>query len=187
MPNIITQMEMYRPESEQEAADQSLILECMRTFPGDVFTRESKAAHITSSGFLMNRALTRMLMIHHNIRGCWSWTGGHADGDRDLLAVALREAEEETGAARITPLTGAIASLDVLIVLPHVKNGRHVSAHLHLNTSYLLLCDEEEPLRMKPDENSGVAWMDIEALDGPLFTPEDRALYGKLISKARRV
>ena len=36
-------------------------------------------------------------MVYHNIYDSWSWLGGHADGETDLLAVALREVKEETG------------------------------------------------------------------------------------------
>ena len=60
---------------------------------------------MTASGFIVNEARNKTLMVHHNIYNSWSWTGGHADGDSDLLAVALREAREETGIVNVTPLS----------------------------------------------------------------------------------
>ena len=104
-----------------------------------------------------------MLLIYHNIYRSWAWTGGHADGERDLLAVVLREAREESGLETLRVLKDGIFSLETLTVDGHIKRGSYVSSHLHLNVTYLLEADPREPLRMKPDENSGVAW----------FTPEE--------------
>ena len=77
--------------------------------------------------------------------------------------VALRELEEETGVAgaRLVPCgPGGIFSLEVLTVDGHEKRGRYVGSHLHLNVTYLAVASPEEPLRVKPDENSGVRWVD---------------------------
>ena len=87
---------------------------------------------------------------------------GHADGGRDLLAVAMREVTEETGLQRLTPVTEGIFSLECLTVDGHEKRGEYVPSHIHMNVTYLLAA-EDDALREKPDENSGVAW----------FTPEE--------------
>ena len=84
----------YVPQTEQEAADKELILDYIRRFPDNILTRENKIAHLTSSGFVVNADCSKVLMAHHNIYKVWAWTGGHADGDGDLLAVALREATD---------------------------------------------------------------------------------------------
>ena len=49
---------------------------------------------MTSSGLIFNKNLDKILMVHHNIYNTWSWTGGHADGEDDLLKVAIKEAKE---------------------------------------------------------------------------------------------
>lgn len=175
----------FIPAGPQEAADQIAILWYMKHFGDTVLLRDNLIAHITSSGFLMNPALDKALMIHHNIRDTWAWTGGHADGDGDLLSVAIREAMEETGAVSITPLSPQIASIDILQVYGHQKNGHYVNAHLHLSVAYILLCGEQERLRIKPDENTGVRWFPVEAIAPPQFSPADVALYTKLIRWAR--
>lgn len=183
----VSRIAAYRPESAQEESDRRLMLDFIRRYPDTVLTRGNEIAHVTSSSLILNRRLDRVLMVYHNLRDTWSWTGGHADGDGDLLAVALREAREETGAAHIWPLCEDIVSTDILVVFGHERRGRYVSAHLHLNVTYLLLCDEGDSLCIKPDENSAVKWFDAGALDGPLFSAHDRALYGKLLKKARRI
>lgn len=185
--SFIQSIERYRPENEQEATDQRVMLAYIKQYPDTVLFRVNEIAHVTSSALILNRSLTRTLMVYHNIRDTWAWTGGHADGDADLYGVALREAKEETGVTHITPLTDRIVSTDILWVQGHIKRGRYVSAHLHLNVSYLLVCDENDPLTVKPDENSGVRWLEAEALHGPLFAKGDQYLYGKLADKARRI
>ena len=106
-------------------------------------------------------------MAYHNIYDSWSWLGGHADGEADLLAVALREVSEESGLAaqpvRPAEPAGEIFSLEVLTVDGHEKRGVYVPSHLHLNVTYLVEADEEERLRVKEDENSDVAWFTPEA------------------------
>ena len=163
---LLRQLAAYRPYNEQEAADRALILECL-TAHEDIFSRENRLAHMTASAWVVNRARTKVLMAYHNIYRSWSWLGGHADGDADLLAVALREVSEESGLAaqhvRAADTASGIFSLEVLTVDGHEKRGAYVPSHLHLNVTYLVEADEEKLLYIKEDENSGVAW----------FTPEE--------------
>ena len=155
-------IENYTPCNEQEIADKEMVLEYMDTF-SDTLTRENKVCHFTSSSWIVNKERTKVLMIYHNIYDSWAWTGGHADGDADMLHVALKEAEEETGLKNIKVLNdGNLASLEILTVDGHVKRGKYVSSHLHLNCSFILEADDEEVLQIKEDENSGVKWVDIE-------------------------
>ena len=83
--------------------------------------------------------------------------------------MALREAREESGVAHVRPVSEEIYSLEILPVTQHVKRGKFVSAHLHLNLTYLLEADAHDALRCKPDENSGVRWFrpdEVCAADG---------------------
>ena len=177
----------FQPENEQEESDKRLILQFAQWHPDSVLSRENETAHITSSGFILNDTLDRALMARHNIRGVWAWPGGHADGDTDLYAVALREAREETGAVSLRPISKDIASLDILTVRGHWKRGRYVSAHLHLSVAYIFVCDEGDALRVKPDENSAVAWMDTALITSEHFSDSDVYLYNKLIRRARAI
>ena len=136
-PDFFAELAAYVPADAREAEEKAVILDYALRFPDTVLTRENRVAHITSSAFVVNVAGNKTLMAHHIQRGVWAWPGGHADGDANLLAVALREAEEETGAAGLRPLSPHIASLDVLHVHAHVKHGRWVSTHLHLSAAYL--------------------------------------------------
>ena len=159
--NLKEQIENYIPYNEQEEKDKETILEYMNTFE-DVLTRDNEFAHFTASSWAVNKERTKVLMIYHNIYKSWAWTGGHADGESDLLNVAIRELKEETGIKNVKVLDENIFSLEIICVNGHLKRGKYVSSHVHLNTTYLLEVDESETLKIKEDENSGVKWVNIE-------------------------
>lgn len=155
----------YKPWNEQEARDRDVMRKLLEEQP-DIFCRENLTAHFTASSWLLNREHDKVLMIYHNLYHSWAWTGGHADGEEDLLSVAIREAQEETGVTGIVPVREDIYSLEILTVDGHEKRGVYVPSHLHLNVTYLLEADEQAVLRIKPDENSGVKWFSLkEALE----------------------
>lgn len=177
----------YRPFNEQEEKDKLLILDWIIKNE-NAFSRENSVAHMTASAWVVNKDRSKVLMVYHNIYNSWSWLGGHADGETDLLAVAIREVKEEAGITKVCPVSEEIFSMESLTVDGHVKNGSYVSSHLHLNITYLLEADSEENVSIKADENSGVAW----------FTPEEALqkstepwfvehVYTKLIKKVKNI
>lgn len=183
MEPLLTQLTRYRPYNQQEERDLALILRLLRTDP-TLFSRENDAYHMTASAWVVSPDRTRVLMAYHNIYHSWSWLGGHADGEEDLLSVALREVREESGIRSVRPLLSEPFSVESLSVDGHEKHGRYVSSHLHLNVTYLLQADPQEPLSSKPDENSAVAWFGlgeaVEASTEPWF---QERIYRKLNDK----
>ena len=155
------QIEGFEPYNEQERADKEIMLNLIDTYK-DVLTRENKVCHFTASNWIVNKERTKVLMAYHNIYQNWAWTGGHCDGDSDLLRVALKEAQEETGIENFKVLSNGIYSLQIVSVDSHIKRGKYVPTHLHLDACFLLEADENEEVRAKLDENSGVKWIDIE-------------------------
>lgn len=158
------QIENYKPYNEQEEKDKEIMLKYINTFD-DVLTRNNEFGHFTASSWAVNKQRTKVLMIYHNIYKSWAWTGGHADGEENLLNVAIRELKEETGVKNVRVLNNDIFSLEIICVDGHVKRGKYVSSHVHLNVTYLLEVDEEETLKIKEDENSGVKWVNIEDVE----------------------
>ena len=174
----------YIPFNEQEEKDKKLILEYFSE--KDVFTRKNKKAHFTASAWVVNPERTKVLMIYHNIYDSWAWMGGHADGEEDLLAVAKREAMEESGINDIRPVSEDILSLEILTVNGHEKRGEYVSAHLHLNATYLFEAKEEQELFIKPDENSGVMWIELDDIKNKSTEKWFvERIYSKLCAKMR--
>lgn len=182
MKTLRQKLEDYVPMNAQEAADRLLMLRALDTLEAPL-TRENGFAHFTASGWIVNPARTHALMAWHNIYRTWSWTGGHADGECDLLAVALREAREETGLMSVEPVSPEIYSIEILPVNAHIKRGQFVSPHLHLNVTYLLTADDRQPLRSKPDENSGVAWLPLDETADNRDEPFMAVIYRKLNSR----
>ena len=122
-------------------------------------------------------------MLYHNIYHSWAWPGGHADGEADLLQVALKEVREETGIAQVRPVYTDCISLEILPVGPHFKKGCFVVPHLHLNLTYLLEADDAQQLHSKPDENSAVRWFTPEEAVAASSEPDMREIYRKLNRK----
>ncbi len=182
--NYIDDIKRFNPMDEQEINDKKIILDFIKN-NDNILLRENEVAHITSSGFIVNKNRDKTLMIHHNIYNSWAWTGGHADGDSDLLSVAIKEAMEETNIKNVKPISDEIMSIDILSVNGHIKRGKYVSTHLHLSVAYLLECDEDEYIEAKLDENSGVKWIKFDEVKDLVTEEHMMYLYDKLISKAK--
>ena len=178
-----TAISNFKTSSAQEEADKKTILMFIEKNDKDVLLRENKIAHLTSSAMIFNEAMDKVLMVYHNIYRSWSWTGGHADGDKDLLYVAIKEAKEETGLTQIKVCSDEIVSLDILPVFGHIKKNKPVSAHLHLSAAYVLQAQEDEPVKSKPDENSGVLWIPIKKLTEYVSEPHVQVVYDKIFDK----
>lgn len=182
MQKLTQSIQSYIPCNEQEENDRNVMLRLLKT-QDNILTRENQTVHFSASSWLVNKEHTKVLMIYHNIYNSWSWTGGHADGEADLLAVAKREAMEETGVKNIREVSDQIFSLEILTVNGHIKHGGYVPSHLHLNVTYLLETDEQEVLRVKPDENSGVRWF---ALDDALKACTEPWMAERVYSKLNK-
>lgn len=182
--NLKQQIESYKPYNEQEENDKQLMLKYIDTFE-DVLTRENKMCHFTASNWIVNKERTKVLMIYHNIYKSWAWTGGHADGQSNLLKVALKEAQEETGLENLKLLSEEIYGLQILTVDSHIKKGKFVPSHLHLDCCFLLEAYENEPLKIKEDENSGVKWIDIDKAIEITKEEKMKPIYKKLNKKLK--
>lgn len=185
--DLVEQIKKYKPVNAQEEKDRLFILSCLENYD-DIFLRENNIAHMTASAWVVNKSHDKVLMVYHNIYDSWSWLGGHADGETNLLNTAIREVREESGIQNITPVSEDIYSLEVLTVDGHVKRNEYVSSHLHLNITYLLEADEEESLTIKPDENSGVKWFKLdEAIEASSEKWFQENIYNKLNNKLKLI
>lgn len=177
------QLIAYRPWNEQEERDREELLRRLDSHE-DLYTRANTAAHFTASAWVVSPDRSQVLMAYHKLYDSWAWLGGHADGERDLLSVALREVREESGLVNVRPVSPEIYSLEILTVDGHEKRGVYVSSHLHLNVTYLLEADPADPVRRKPDENSAVGWFGLEEAVAASTEPWFRErIYKKLNAK----
>lgn len=173
----------YKPMNKQELHDKEQMLQFMKKNT-DCLERKNQVGHFSASAWAVNKERTKTLMIYHNIYNSWSWTGGHADGEEDLCAVALRELKEETGVKNVRLISDEIFSLETLTVDGHVKRGAYVPSHLHFNVTYLVEVDETEVLTIKEDENQAVKWWTFEeALEVCSEPWMVKHIYKKLVEK----
>ncbi len=124
----------------------------------DPFLRDRSAGHFTASSWLVDREGGRTLLTHHRKLGRWLQLGGHADGDRDLAAVALREAQEESG------LTGLRVERRLFDLDRHWIPDRHdVAGHWHYDARYVVRAGACEDYIVS-GESIDLAWRDIGQL-----------------------
>lgn len=183
MQELIRAIERFRSDDAQEMADRDAILQAVAMDGARTLTRENMLFHFTASSIIVNPARTKTLMAYHNIYQSWAWTGGHADGDSDMLAVALKEAREETGITNLKLLQDAPVSMEVLHVIRHIKRGKPVPSHVHLNLTYALEADDTLPIRSQPEENSRVGWLDIADVPQLVSEPPMIPVYHKILSR----
>lgn len=182
MKNLRKQIEEYITFNEQEEKDKEMMLKYIDTFE-DVLTRKNKMCHFTASNWIINKDKTKVLMIYHNIYNSWAWSGGHCDGNSDLQQVALKEAKEETGLKNLKLVSNGIFGMQILTVDSHIKRGEFIPSHLHLDCCFLLEADENEKVKIKEDENSGVKWVDMKEAIKITNEEKMKPIYKKLNEK----
>lgn len=179
--NLKTKIVEYQPFCEQEVTDKEFFLKFIDTF-ADVLTRNNIFGHFTASAFVVNEERTKMLILYHNIYDGWIYPGGHADGEDDLLKVAIREVYEETG-LKVKVLDDNIYSIQTLPVVGHVKRGKYVSSHVCLDVVYLFEASETDELVIKEDENQGIKWVSFDEAYDENIINYIRPVHKKLIKK----
>lgn len=130
----------------------------------DAAWRRSVAGHLTGSALVVDAAGERTLLLLHRKLGRWFQPGGHADGDANLPAVALKEAQEETGLAG---LRVAVPAIDVDV---HRVEPPGEAPHLHLDVRYLVVAPAGA-VEEGNEESLALRWVDeagLDALDPPV-------------------
>ena len=184
MSKTIEMLKNYIPYNEQEKEDITLIIKAEEIF-GDILTRENQFCHLTSSAFVINKEHTKVLCIYHNIYKSWSWVGGHADGNDDMLYVAQKETKEETSLKRVNVVSEMPISVEILPVKSHVRKGKYVSAHQHFNITYLFEADENDAIHILEDENSNIGWLTFDELISKSDEPYMIPVYEKILERIK--
>ncbi len=175
--HALLQAHARRPLEPAEAEMTAAALAFIAEHP-DALRRSCLPGHLTGSAWVVNPARTRVLLTLHRKLGRWLNPGGHADGDPDLPAVALREATEESG------LTGVrLVSPDLFDFDRHrIPEHRGVPAHDHYDFRFLCEADDREPLRIS-EESVDLAWVDAAAV----LTRNGEPSMRRLVAKSTRL
>ena len=124
----------------------------------DVFDREHLPMHVTGSAWVVSQDFSQALIMHHVKQDQWFQPGGHADGDADILRVALRETAEETGIdpEHVQLLTDEVFDVDIHVIPGSV----HGPWHEHIDIRFLVQIDNRLPVPGN-DESHEVLWVEL--------------------------
>ncbi|WP_270250344.1 NUDIX hydrolase [Lactococcus lactis] len=174
-------LENFVPEGQQEKTD----FKVFQDFAADEKNlNRSSIAHFTASAFVLNESHDKILGIYHKIYQSWGWVGGHADGNDDLLAVAVKEVQEETGLRSFKKLSEMPISIEALPVFGHHhRKYGYVSTHIHLNVTFLFEAKESDSLQKNTAETEGLAWIPLEKFSEKSSEKEMRVIYDKIIAR----
>ena len=147
----------------------------------NAFERSLPTGHVTGSAWLVDASESRVLLTHHKKLNKWIQLGGHADGDSNVLRVAMREAKEESGLRSIEPVSLQIFDVDV----HQIPARPNEPEHLHWDVRYALRAAGSEPPSLS-DESFELRWVDVAGLDR--IAPEESMLRmaAKWLSRTRR-
>lgn len=152
------QLQDYRRRWPQEAGVAGMFAELLDD-PQDPFVRERLAGHFTGSAWLVAGDDARVLLTHHRKLGRWLQPGGHADGDRDLARVALREAQEESGMAGLWLPSPRIFDLD----RHWIPERKGVPGHWHYDVRYVVRAGADETF-VVGEESLDLAWRPVAGI-----------------------
>lgn len=174
---LLQQLENYFSSYKEENVFKNQFIEFLQH--PDAFQRTHLPGHITGSAWIVDESKSRALLIHHAKLNRWLQPGGHADGDENVLRVALREAEEETGVKEYSILLEGIFDLDI----HPIPNRKDFPEHLHYDIRYLVQADSTDELILS-DESFNVAWIHFDEL--PSFT-ENNPSINRMVEKVKRL
>lgn len=173
--NLLAQLNIYRAENEEEEQYKLRTIKFVKT-TSDCFERSNLPGHITGSAWLLDRTGNRVLLTHHRKLNRWLQLGGHADGNPDVLQVALQEAREESGIINIAPVSENIFDVDVHLI-PARKN---VLEHLHYDIRYLFRVTDSEEYKIS-HESIDLKWVSQDEFSQIQVDQSVQRLYEKWI------
>ncbi|HOX83234.1 MAG TPA: NUDIX hydrolase [Chryseolinea sp.] len=174
---LLQQLENYTSSHNEENVFKNQFIELLQH--PHAFQRTHLPGHITGSAWIIDDSKSKALLIHHGKLNRWLQPGGHADGDENVLRVALREAEEETGVKNYEILKEGIFDLDI----HPIPNRKDFPEHLHYDIRYLVQANTVDELILS-DESLNVAWIRLEEL--PSFT-ENNSSINRMVEKVKNL
>ena len=149
----------------------------------DCFDRTCRPGHITGSAWVVSGDRERALLVHHRKLNRWIQPGGHADGDPDVRAVALREATEESGLADLEHAADLPLDIDVHIIPARYDAAGELveDAHEHHDIRFLITAPGQAP-PVVSDESHDVRWFTRSEIEQ--LTQEESVL--RLLRKSQQ-
>jgi 8-oxo-dGTP pyrophosphatase MutT (NUDIX family) len=175
---ILHLLQDYNPSTDQEIQYKKQMTQFIIDHPY-CLQRSCLDGHITASAWVVNSTNTHFLLLHHKKLNEWFQPGGHADGEADLLNVALKETYEETGLPEIKVLLDGIFDIDI----HEIGTYKGIPAHLHYDVRFLLQATNDT--LTKNEESLDLRWFSKNAETIPNKKPSIMRMYTKWIDIKR--
>ncbi len=165
---ILSLFDTYETRFPQETDTVARIRTFVQSDP-KCFFRELLVGHVTGSAWIIDEAGTHALLTHHRKLGIWVQLGGHADGDPDIAAVAMREAEEESGLSDLRLVSPEIFDIDI-----HAIPARgDEPEHFHYDCRFLIQATASHEFIVS-EESHDLKWIALNKMGD--YTTEDSVL-----------
>lgn len=152
------ELQQYNTAYSSEAKYQARFVSLLRNFP-TCFSRRLESGHVTGSAWVVSENHEEVVLLHHKKLDRWLQPGGHADGEEDILKVAQKELEEETGLQQYRWVSDKIFDIDI-----HLIPGRGAEkAHFHYDIRFLAVASTSAPLIVS-SESRAVAWVPLSSV-----------------------
>jgi 8-oxo-dGTP pyrophosphatase MutT (NUDIX family) len=165
--NLLLQLlDNYYPTYPEEIVFKQQMIEFIQEH-ADCFERSLTIGHITASAWLVNKDGKKALLMHHMKLDKWFQLGGHCDGNPDVLAVAIKEAQEESGIMGIVPVSHQIFDIDIHLI---PANSRGEKAHYHYDVRFVLQVTSDEDV-VQNRESKELRWITKDPASLPTRQP----------------
>lgn len=172
----------FKPQSEKEEFSLNSLLALLPDRPACLYREHFTPGHITGSGILVSADGQRVLLNHHKFLDCWLHFGGHSDGNADILDVATREVEEESGLNNFSVVNTDILSIDVHDIPENADKKE--PAHKHFDVIFLFQMNQgSNEVPEISDESCALQWASWDELNQ--FSLEPHLLFA--LDKARKL
>lgn len=152
---LLQLLQTYQTRFPDEQATVQQLASFVESEPA-CFERSTLAGHVTGSAWILNAAGSHVLLTHHAKLNIWVQLGGHADGDADVARVAMREAEEESGVAKLALVSPELFDIDI----HEIPARGSEPAHFHYDCRFMIRADSDE--FVISDESHALAWIAVD-------------------------
>lgn len=173
---LIEMLKSYFPKDQEELKFKSEIINFIN-LNSKCFERSLDIGHITASSWLLNKGHTKALLLHHNKLNRWLQLGGHCDGNPDVLAVSIKEAQEESGILGIAPISNNIFDIDIHLIPETAKE----KSHYHYDIRFLLNVTSDEEI-IKNNESKELRWIGKNLNELPEQNPSVMRMFKKWVN-----
>ncbi len=149
--NLLSSLEAYSADGLLERNHKREMISFLKN-NDTCFERSCWRGHFTASAWVVNSEETHILLMHHRKLGIWVQLGGHADGDKNLLAVSMKEVWEESG-IKTRPITDKIFDISI----HHIPEYELDKEHYHYDVRFLLKSTGNDTI-VKNEESIDIRW-----------------------------